>query len=686
MRGAPTRPGLRWAGLIGAGLIGAGLIPACGPVSTIDTFNPGVCDPRTLLSGEVRARRMPCAAEAPSGGDGRSGDWILENAQVRFVVRGAYATLTQLGLEGGTLIDAARAGGADLLVEATPTFEGRWFEDVEISAWNEEDAAGISLTGTLDDGSPAELSYRLEADAELLELSQAASLLVVPPAGSVAFGSTYEAGADGLDPGEAPLFAATGALSDLGGWLVWEGADAITVGERDAVHALLWPRGLDVSGSADGDWVEALDADDVPLARLSVRDGAFAGRVPVETLSLRAATPGYAAGPGSLPGEDRALSLGAAGFLQVRVTDDQGQDLPATLYWEGQPWPMAAGGETLALGPGTGPAAIWAGPACEALFFDELTLSETSSLEAVLPCAEDPPLLAELGREAWPDRDEGRRAEDVLFAAAAEGVGYAVLVADDEVAPVAMDRHTAEHLMAEPGSRADTDTLGALVAWPWSPDARDPAHGAADWPGIAALTLLNAMTRVADRVAVVEPAWVAAAGSPTGWARPPRGLRLGSLEDLPTFTGLLDAWVPIAATGPRTWMLEVPEVHATVDIVAALVAGRTVASNGPRLTLSVDGAGPGGALPFGPLRDVGLRVEAPSWMPLSGAALIGSGGVELARWDLTGAEPVRLDARVERLALARGWVLAVAWGEEAVAPLLETPAWAVSSPVWIGRP
>ncbi len=662
------------------------LLLACAPAGSGDEGNPVSCDERLLSTGEVRARRMPCAAEAPTGGDGRAGDWGLENARVHFVIRGAYASLTRLGLAGGTVIDAAPAGGSDALVEATPTLDGLWFTEVQVSAWNEDGAAGLTLSGTLEDGQEATLDYRLAADGDHLEISPAGRLLVVPAPGSVGLGSTVELGADGLEPGEAPLLAADGALEDLGGWLAWEGAGGLWTGAREDVYSSLWPRGLDVSGVSEGDWVEASDGDGALLARLPVVDGAFSGRVPVEAVRLRASSEGYAPGEPSLPAEGLTLTLGEQGLLRVRVVDQDGADLPATLLWDGEPWPLPPGGGDLPLGPGAGTALVWAGPACEALYYGALTLSGVMELDATLACDQDAPLLADLGREGWPDPDEGRRAEDVLFAAAAEGVGYAVLVADDEVAPVAFDRHTADWLLAEQGSRAATDTLGALVAWPWSPDARDHAHGAADWPGIDADTLLNAMTRVADRIAVVEPAWVDALGSLPDLARPPRGLRLSGLADLDTYAALLDAWAPVAAVGPRTWIEGLPEAPSTVDVGAQLVAGATVATNGPRLTLRVDGRGPGERLLALQLRDVRLRVDAPSWMPLSGAALVGTGGVELARWTLSGGEPTRLDVTLADTSLPVGWVLAVVWGEEAAPPMLEEPAWAITSPVWIGRP
>ncbi|HMZ82029.1 MAG TPA: hypothetical protein PLL06_20195, partial [Acidobacteriota bacterium] len=61
--------------------------------------------------------------------------------------------------------------------------------------------------------------------------------------------------------GQADLFGATGEAEDLGGWMRWEGADALVAGAREDVGAALWPTGLDVSGRAEGTWVEGEEHD-----------------------------------------------------------------------------------------------------------------------------------------------------------------------------------------------------------------------------------------------------------------------------------------------------------------------------------------------------------------------------------------------------------------------------------------
>jgi hypothetical protein len=278
----------------------------------------------------------------------------------------------------------------------------------------------------------------------------------------------------------------------------------------------------------------------------------------------------------------------------------------------------------------------------------------------------------------------------VAAAAAAEGLGFAVLVADDEVGVADVDDHTAAWLLAAGGSRA-AGPDGAPVAWPWTPDDEQPGHGAARWSQVDAIDLLSAMSLQGNRVVVADRTWVEAAGDPAGWLPPPDALRLGGLDDLDTYLDLLDRWQDIAAVGPLTWIETRasgeggwrPPGASRVDVERALLSGSTVATNGPRLVLEVDGAPPGSLiLKRGPVR-ARVRVEAPRWIPLTGAALYGSGGRLIALWTVSDGTP-RLDATA--VLLPGDWVVAACWGDEANPPLQPEPAWAITSPVWTGRP
>ena len=78
----------------------------------------------------------------------------------------------------------------------------------------------------------------------------------------------------------------------------------------------------------------------------------------------------------------------------------------------------------------------------------------------------------------------------------------------------------------------------------------------------------------------------------------------------------------------------------TVALAAGLAAqsgpdvvARYREANGPRILLTVNGGAPGDLVPAKGAVDYTLTVEAPSWIPLSEATLVSSGGI-LASFDL----------------------------------------------------
>ncbi len=312
-----------------------------------------------------------------------------------------------------------------------------------------------------------------------------------------------------------------------------------------------------------------------------------------------------------------------------------------------------------------------------------LSISEEVSLSVHQPLAVTPAVLADLSLLTAPDITERRDDDDILDEAAAAGIQFAVLVARDEVSSA--NPRTSDYVLARAGSQSNG--VGQPVAWSWSPSSSRPAHGAAKWEGLSAEDLLALMARRTERTTIVGTEWLAAAGDPLAWIPAPDLVRVTGLSDLDTLTALYDAWIALPPVGPLTWVegLDAFAGFAEVDVEAMLQDGRTIATSGPRIVLTVDGEGPGALLqPTGPV-SLELRVEAPSWIPLSGAALIGSGGEVLGSWELSGSEPVRL-TRQYTLRDPPDWILAVCWGEETAEPYLTQPAWAITGPIWMARP
>ena len=67
------------------------------------------CDPGPIEPGALRARARECSDEAIPFGEGRRGEWLLENSVLRASVRAAPNALTLFNAAGGGLVDVATA-------------------------------------------------------------------------------------------------------------------------------------------------------------------------------------------------------------------------------------------------------------------------------------------------------------------------------------------------------------------------------------------------------------------------------------------------------------------------------------------------------------------------------------------------------------------------------------------------
>ena len=169
------------------------------------------------------------------------------------------------------------------------------------------------------------------------------------------------------------------------------------------------------------------------------------------------------------------------------------------------------------------------------------------------------------------------------------------------------------------------------------------------------------------------------ADSPVSWQVRPEAFRMTSLDDLPDYLTLLSHWVPITPVGPWTWIEDIrAEEASTTEAVRGILAGRTTATTGPRLVLTVNGTGPGELLGEDtfPAKRVRLQVSAAAqWAPTHAAIITNEG--QVAQWSLESPGPKLLD--VGMTLIDPDWVTAIAWSDGA-------GPWAVTSPVWVGRP
>lgn len=589
------------------------------------------CDPRVLEQGEVRIRRVSCGEELISGGEGRVGDYLLENALARYLVRGPYAALTRLEGPGGTLVDAAARGQQDMLLELLP--DGDRSEVLGMEA----DPGEVRLL-------LPEVTYRLGVDDPVLTI-QAEGGDFQGIAGYERTGATLR--------GWGFVGADATIVEDRGGYARLEGEIRVSV-DREA----LWDQ--PVEGEADADNI-LVQRGEEPLLRLPVSEGRYSGRLPAG-VSLQGERPGCAY---------EGTQLRECGNLKLRLVDPEGDPLTGILSDGQQQWRVPRGGGTIAVGPEPRRLHLWAGPSYSTAELDYPGGEQQRVVTLVSGVDRSLRAQAELALVAAPDRSSDLSSYDQLELAGGRNSDFVVILAQDEVP--GLPGALRDLPMAQPGSSAG----GQLWSWPWYGNPKKPAHGAVRWPGLDPLDLLSVSEGKAAerRITVVTAAWVEKAMatlSPWLWDPLPDALYLESLEDLPAYLALLDTHVAVAPVGPTTWL----GLEADRNIPAfekAIVEGWTVAGNGPALSLRVAPAPLGGSL------GVELRVEAPPWL----------GVEELSLWTPAGELPLQPGAdglARTQIPVATAWVFATAKGRPVRDFWVGDQSWAVSGVLWLQNP
>ena len=631
------------------------------------------CDDRDLQPGEVRVKVVACGEERISGGEGASGDWVLDNAIARFIVRFGTA-LTRFDTAGGTLIDAGQPGRRDGLREATPLFDtpdgpqGLW--TATVTPFTDGGRAGVRVEGELIDGSPAAFSWTLAPDSPTVTLDGADHLdlqLLVP---SVVVGELLEVDPDEDETIEVVLYV-DGSRADHGGALTYTGATGLTVGDRSTVARVAWPGGRAISGDSDGDWVEALDADDDVVARIPVEGLRFSGWLPPAAVAARPVAAGRRNGVPEPLGGALVLPIGPLGQLDLQVTDTDGAPLPATVYWQGREHPLPVGGGVAPLPPGRGPLVVSAGPAYEAAFVDEMLVLGSPGLAVALARVHpDDVGLAMIGLPVAPQRDTRVHGREAMTGAVGRGAQLAVLTAAHEVAVTVLPTELDRRVVSWGGTRWRAASGAQVDAWPQNPNSRQPAHGATP-PNVPPLDALASLARFGRRSAV-NAAFVSQAGPVFHWPRAPTALRLDQPADRDALFDLLEQGLSPAVIGPDTWLHDLPPLAPTsIEVERALTTGPTVAGNGPLITVEWSGPEPGRR------RLVTVTCSGPTWMPLDRATLWSADGAPLATFAAARPRPPQITGTVELVGEEQ--VVVTCEGDAAHPPLQPEPAWAVSS-------
>lgn len=102
-------------------------------------------------AGTARAKRVACAEELPPGRltAGRIGDVVLQNARITVVIRGAGEGYYLPGTQLGGIVDAARAGGEDVLKEIQPVVDlnAGGFTELAITEAGDDGPATVIVRG-----------------------------------------------------------------------------------------------------------------------------------------------------------------------------------------------------------------------------------------------------------------------------------------------------------------------------------------------------------------------------------------------------------------------------------------------------------------------------------------------------------------------------------------------------------
>lgn len=661
---------------------------ACGLVVALAACQPPpgpiaaeVCPAEPPAAGTVVVGPLPCSDVIPPRGEGGAGDAWLANASFRAIVRHPVASVSLAGVDGATVADVAPWGYRDRVHEIAPLVAGGW---LDIDTFTVEDD-GIRVTGTvvsLPDrpaealGERRDVMWRIDPDGPWL-IADGADGFYVHPAGAA------ERLGDVLWTEGAVIGPVGGSFEDLGGAIRYRDTDTLLITDVSVATTWLYAEGSPVSGVApDAEQVVVFRGGDV-VARLPVADdGTFAGLAPDDANGVRAEAGARAPSPTVAPGEGLELALGGGGAIVVSVT---GVDptLPVGITWRDEAGrkgvvALAPGGGVLHLGEGRYSLDVDAGPAALAATVEVEVAPDAVVIAdvALTPAFTLGPRV--LAATSW-TADRSRRwrgtDDDALSAAAAVGARYVVLAPEDDIA----DAEPTTDLLWRNGSRL-VGPDWEITWWPASADGDQPAHGA---PSAEHLAPIDALAAVwggpgSSPFTTVDVAWLEDAGAPYE-ARPrPDFVRLAPPGSAgPDVWGPYFAWldrlVPIVPVGPFTWVtVDDPARVAEVDVEDGLVRGRVVATTGPLIELDVGGAGPGDVVRVPTLRRaVPVRVRVGSEAGrFDHVAVIGDGGVEIARWD-----DVVTPFEASAVARLDHWLVAVAWDEDG-------DAFAATGPVW----
>ena len=652
---------------------------------------PEDCLPDRPAPGQVVVAQVRCSDMTLPGGEGGIGDIWFANHEIRGIFRYPEASLSLIGIDGGSVIDVARwDGNNEWLHEAAPLVDGG---GLQVDTWTilpnglqlEGTIASINTRPSESEGQRAVVKWLIPPDRPEIIVEGADALWLHPEGGNdVLTGHLWSGASEALvHDGKS--------YEDLGGAVIVDGVNTLRL--DTPASALSWLAQGDaqpVSGRASGATRIALSVDGMVLGRLPVEGGLFEAEIPAAVTGLRAIGGGRPASSVAPPGQNVTLLLGDAGTVEVQPAWDA-RPRPLRMSWVASDGRSGAnivdsGGSSASIGAGSYTLTFTAGPSYGTQTLDiDIPAGSTFEVGVRLPVRFDPGNTV-LGAVGWPsDRDQETRSTNGAAIALAHslGVDWMMFSPRDDVATVEVD----DILGVPPvpvrnGSwtRAPDETWN-IRSWPWKDNDDRAGGGAVDVRGLSASDALAAAFGGPSRArhTAVDLGWLAA-GPPPYLADPaPEGVWLeppgaAGMDTWNPWFEWLDAFITVHPWGPYVWVeVADPQILGSEDIEQQMTAGRAIATTGPQIILQhSSGALPGDTLtassraPWTDTFTVRLRGGA----DLDHLALVASGGQILAQITPTSDE----EEWVVRVPQA-GWVLAAAWDEAGEHLVATGPIW-----------
>ena len=599
------------------------------------SLEPPSCDPRILESGELRARARECADEAIPNGEGRRGEWLLENSMLRAAVRAAPNALTIFHASGGGIVDLATADGNDLLHEIIPLINDAPIERSHLLLESTEEQASVTLNSFTDD---SVVKYWIEPDTPKLQFDGHDSLLIVPDAGFRLEGQML------IHPDHETVIAFDGPAVDLEGHIVLS-ANQIAVDQAQTVWKWLDPNTLNINVRSESDFFNAYSNTEQLVGQFNVNAGQFEGSLPSTVATLRGGRLGCALGPAVPITSDSIPEPTDCAKAFIRVQDHHGQSLFAQLSHSTGTLLIPPNGRYLNKPELLSEVIVSAGPHHEIVHFDLLDPTQDDTIDITLHQATNDYLIFSPLAQCSPATESRETADVVAQQLASKGIDFAICSAEQMVPEAPnLQAHTQAEIDLWPGSHTSAPFV---LAWPWYQTLRDAGYGAIP-PDIISKDQLDYAAKT-GRNTMVDVAWTLE--NPPPWDTPPDFLLLQEPSDLERYRNLLTQRVPVIPLGALNHCINLSDVPwHPVDIERELRRMHTAIGNGPIVLLTTQGGQNGDLLPQGSQRELHIELETPRWMVLEELTLWSNDRL-LQSWSIEGQKHIRYTLRGQHEAI-----------------------------------